>query len=199
MNGPLRAFVLAALLGLSAPLGVASPAWTQAAVPAEPPPPPAPAPKGDVFGEELTLTARTIVYIKGTANWDQAFETLVDSFKSLYAYLDKQGIPRAGPAMTIYTEADDVSFSFNAAVPVAEAPKDAPSGDMAVGQSPAGKAYRFVHTGSYDSMDSTYEAITSFLDEKQLEAQDLFVEEYQTDPVTTPDDKLVVHVYVPVK
>ena len=48
-------------------------------------------------------------------------------------------------------------------------------------------------------MDSTYEAITNHLDEKRLEAQDLFVEEYETDPVTTPEDKLVVNVYVPVK
>jgi hypothetical protein len=48
-------------------------------------------------------------------------------------------------------------------------------------------------------MDSTYEAITNHLDDKRLEAQDTFVEEYETDPVTTPEDKLVVIVYVPVK
>ena len=48
-------------------------------------------------------------------------------------------------------------------------------------------------------MDGTYEAITNYLDEKRLEAQDIFVEEYETDPVTTPEDKLVVTVYVPVK
>ena len=41
-------------------------------------------------------------------------------------------------------------------------------------------------------MDTTYEAITNYLDEKQLEAKDLFIEEYVTDPLTTPEDKLVV-------
>jgi effector-binding domain-containing protein len=70
---------------------------------------------------------------------------------------------------------------------------------MAVGQSPAGRALKFVHRGSYDSMDSTYEAITNHLDAKRLEAQDVFVEEYETDLVKTPEDKLVVHVYVPIK
>ena len=42
-----------------------------------------------------------------------------------------------------------------------------------------------MHRGSYDAMDSTYEAITNHLDEKQLEAKDLFIEEYVTDPVKT--------------
>ena len=48
-------------------------------------------------------------------------------------------------------------------------------------------------------MDSTYEAITNYLDDKQLEAKDLFIEEYVSDPVTTDQDKLVVNVLVPMK
>ena len=44
-------------------------------------------------------------------------------------------------------------------------------------------------------MDTTYDAITNYLDEKQLEAKGLFVEQYVTDPVTTPEDKLVVEVH----
>ena len=70
-------------------------------------------------------------------------------------------------------------------MPVAQAPNDAPKGDIAVGQAPTGKALKFVHRGSYDAMDSTYEAITNYLDDKQLEAKDLFIEEYATDPVKT--------------
>jgi len=48
-------------------------------------------------------------------------------------------------------------------------------------------------------MDTTYEAITNHLDEKKLDAKDLFVEQYVTDPRTTPEDKLVIEVYVPIK
>ena len=64
-----------------------------------------------------------------------------------------------------------------------QAPKNPPKGDIAVGQAPSGKALKFVHRGSYDAMDSTYEAITNYLDDKQLEAKDVFVEEYVSDPV----------------
>lgn len=198
MTRPLQAIAVAASLWL----GLAALAAAQPAAPPPPPPITAPTPSPtprDHFGEEVTLTAKTIVFIKGSGTWDKAFETLLDAYKSLYAFLDKQGIKPAGPAMTIYTAANDTGFSFQAAVPVAEDLKDPPKGDIAVGKSPAGKALKFNHRGSYDSMDNTYEAITNYLDEKQLEAQDLFVEEYRTDLLKTPEDKLEIDIYVPLK
>ena len=68
-----------------------------------------------------------------------------------------------------------------------------------MGEAPSGKALKFVHRGSYDAMDSTYEAITNYLDDKRMEAKDLFIEEYTTDPVKADPNKLVVNVFVPVK
>jgi len=170
---------------------------------AQTPPPPAPAapqPKpGDLFGEEVTLAAKTIVFSKGSANWDSAFDTLVEAFKNVYGAMQKQGLRPAGPAMTIYTATDDTGFEYQAGVPVAEEPKGPLPEGLAVGKSPDGRALKFIHRGSYDAMDSTYEAITNHLDEKRLEARDLFVEHYVTDPLTTPEDNLVIEVYVPIK
>jgi effector-binding domain-containing protein len=160
---------------------------------------PSPLQPGDAFGEQVILPERTIAYITGHSNWDTAFDTLVDAFKSLHEYLDKQDVKPTGSALTIYTQTDDTGFSFKAALPIAQAPKDAPKGDIGVGPAPSGRALKFVHRGSYDAMDSTYEAITNYLDDKQLEAKDLFIEEYTTDPVKTAADKLVVNVFVPVK
>jgi effector-binding domain-containing protein len=173
--------------------------------PSEPMPPiarpasPSPLQPGDAFGEPVTLPERTIVYMKGHTNWDTAFDTLVDAFKSLQEYLDKQNVKPVGSAITIYTQTDDTGFSFQAGLPIAQPPKEPPKGDIAIGPAPSGKALKFVHRGSYDAMDSTYEAITNYLDDKQLEAKDLFIEEYATDPVKTDPDKLVVNVFVPVK
>jgi effector-binding domain-containing protein len=144
------------------------------------------------------MAEKTIVFLSNSATWDSAFETIVDALKSVYELLRKQGITPAGAAMAIYTSTDDTGFHFQAAVPVAQ-PPNLPQGDISVGKSPAGRALKFTHRGSYDSMDSTYEAITNHLDEKGLEAKDLFVEEYVTDPITTPEEKLVIDVYVPLK
>lgn len=154
---------------------------------------------GDAFGEEVMLAEKTIIYFSGNGMWDSAFETILDAFKTVHAYLDKQGIKPAGAPIAIYTSTDDTGFQFRAAVPIEAAPANPPQGDIALGQSPAGKAYKFVHRGSYDAMDTTYEAITNFLDEKSLDAKDMFIEEYVTDPLKTAEDKLVIEVYVPVK
>jgi effector-binding domain-containing protein len=198
-----RATSLAAVLAF----GVAASAFAQSPNPAPgatpPPPPPkaeAPAPAKEPFGVDVTLTPRTIIYMKGNGSWDNALETIQDAFKSVYAYLDKQGIQRTGPPMTIYTEFDDTNFTVQAAVPVAEAPKDAPKGDIAAGQTPADKALRFAYKGSFHQMEDTiYNAIPEYLDERQLDPSGTFIEEYQTDPVTTPEDKFDIQIFVLLK
>jgi effector-binding domain-containing protein len=208
---PSMRFLPALALAAVAAVWLAAPAIAQAPTPAPPPvqadpppPPPTPTPPpaakpGDPFGEEVTLAEKVIVFMKGSGTWDSAYETLIDAFKSVYAFIDKQGLKRTGHSMTIYTSADDTGFNFHAAVPIEAAPGDPPRGDIEIGKSPSGRALKFLHRGSYDSMDATYEAITNHLDEKRLEAQDLFVEEYETDPVTTAETDLVVTVFVPVR
>ena len=162
------------------------------------PSPAAPVQAADPFGEPLTLEPKKVVIHRGNANWDSAFDTLIDSFKALTAFLDKQGIKPAGNAMIVYTSTDDTGFTYLAEIPVEQDPKNLGK-DMSIGMSPEGKALKFVHRGSYDNMDNTYEAITNHLDDKKLEAKDMFIEEYMTDPLKTAEDKLVINVYVPLK
>jgi effector-binding domain-containing protein len=173
-----------------------SPADSPAA--AGPPPAVAPVQTADPFGEEIMLASKKVVILKGTANWDSAFDTLMESFKTLTALLDKQSIARTGNPMIVYTATDDTGFTYLAELPVDQEPKNLGK-DMSLGKSPEGKALKFVHRGSYDNMDNTYEAITNHLDDKKLEAKDTFIEEYMTDPLKTQEDKLVINVYVPLK
>jgi effector-binding domain-containing protein len=220
LNFALAALIPAAAISLSiagalaqAPPAAAPPAASTPATPAPapsappakaetpsptPPPAAAPAQTADPFGEEIVLTPKTAVIVRGTANWDSAFDTLIDSFKALSALLDKQGIKPTGNAMIVYTSTDDTGFTFQAEIPIDQEPKNLAK-TMSMGKSPDGKALKFVHRGSYDNMDNTYEAITNYLDDKKLEAKDTFIEEYVTDPLKTAEDKLVINVYVPLK
>jgi effector-binding domain-containing protein len=183
-----------------------APAASPSAPPATPPaaaetpaaPADAPVQTADPFGEQITLEAKTVVIMKGNANWEAAFDTLMESFKSLTALLDKQGLKAVGNPMIVYTATDDTGFAFMAEIPVDQDPKNLTKA-MSMGKSPEGKALKFVHRGSYDNMDNTYEAITNHLDDKKLEAKDTFIEEYITDPLKTAEDKLVINVYVPLK
>jgi len=190
--------VAAAAISAAIALVVPPPSWAQTSPPAAPAAPAKPdalpaaptqaAPQGaatepsDAFGEDTTLTAKPIVYVKGTGTWDKAFETVSNSFKKVKTYIDKEGLKADGLPMTIYTATDDTGFDYEAAIPVAEPPKN-PSRGIAIGQSPEGHALKFVHRGSYDALDDTYEAITNYLDEKRLDAKDIIIEQYVTDPV----------------
>ncbi|MCF2521439.1 GyrI-like domain-containing protein [Bradyrhizobium sp. G127] len=190
----------------SAPPAAAQTPATPPATPATPPAAEAPAAApaapnvqtADPFGEEQTLTAKKVVILKGSANWDSAFETLVASLKTLSDFVAKQGIKPAGPSLIVYTSTDDAGFTYQAEIPVDQEPKNLAKG-MSIGTSPEGATLKFVHRGSYDNMDNTYEAITNHLDDKKLEAKDTFIEEYITDPLTTTEDKLVINVFVPLK
>ncbi len=128
---------------------ILSPATAQAPPAAAPPA----AASSDPFGEEVTLVEKPIIYIAGSGMWDSAFDTITGSFKTVNAAIAKAGIKANGPLMTIYTSTDDTGFQFQAAVPVETAPTLAADSGVTVGMSPAGKALKFVHRGSYDAMD----------------------------------------------
>jgi effector-binding domain-containing protein len=182
----LRLAIFAALIGFAYP----QPGYAQKSIATQ---------SIDPFGQEVRLAPKTIVYVAGSGTWDRAYDILVGAFKKLNAYVDAAGLSASGPAMTIYTSTDDTGFDFKAAIPLTEAPKSPPDRGMAVGQSPDGKVLKFVHRGTYDDMNQTYEAITNYLDEKGLDAKDLLIEEYVTDLAKSPADKLVVNVFVPLK
>ncbi|MGF6311314.1 effector-binding domain-containing protein [Bradyrhizobium sp. i1.8.4] len=180
------------------PAETKSPADSPAASQTPAPAPASPVQTADPFGEPFTLEPKKVVMLKGNANWDSAFDALIEAFKQLTALLDKDGIKAAGNPMIVYTSTDDTGFTFIAEIPVDQDAKNLGK-NMSMGNSPDGKALKFVHRGSYDNMDNTYEAITNHLDDKKLEAKDTFIEEYITDPLKTAEDKLVINVYVPLK
>jgi effector-binding domain-containing protein len=180
------------------PAETKSPADSPAASQTPAPPPAAPVQTADPFGEPFTLEPKKVVMLKGSANWDSAFDALIEAFKQLTAQLGKESVKPSGNPMIVYTSTDDTGFTFIAEIPVDQDVKNLGK-SMSMGNSPDGKALKFVHRGSYDNMDNTYEAITNHLDDKKLEAKDTFIEEYITDPLKTAEDKLVINVYVPLK
>lgn len=183
----------------SAPAPAPSPPAATSKAPTTPPPTVAAKTTATaLIGEESRLASKPVLISKGSATWDAAFETILASVRSLSALLDNQGIKPAGNLMIVYTSTDDKGFTFQAEIPIDQFPKNLGK-DMSIGKSPEGRALKFVHRGSYDNMDVTYEAITNHLDEKKLVAGDKFVEEYLTDPLKTAEDKQVINVWVPLK
>ena len=198
-----RALAIACLV-CAAPALAQSPATPEptsppAAVAPTPDDPPASADVGSVVS--LTLAARPALTLVGSAEWDAGLPTVMRAIETLRAELTKAGLQPGGRPVSVFTETDDQGFKFIAMLPLAEKPETPPTlgQNVSLGETPAGKAMKFEHRGSYDDIDTSYEAITAYLDEKGLEAQNLFIEEYLTTPKDAEDSELEVDIYVLLK
>ena len=151
--------------------------------------------------ETIDVPSRPIVFVKGQSSYDDAFKSIKASQAMVKAAMDKAGLKATGHPLTIFTDTDDKGFTYESAIPIAAKP-DKPAdlgGGISFGQSPAGAGLKFQHRGPFDEIDSTYDLIVSYLDEKGLQIDPPYIEEYLGD-LTTPDDPdLAVDIYVFVK
>lgn len=149
------------------------------------------------FGDEVTLEARPALVLAGKTNWDDLYGTFRKAIADLTALAAGQGAEASGPPMIRFVSSSDDSVDYEAILPVRAIDKPAESYAPAKpGETPAGKAMRFVHHGGYDTIEQTYDEITNHLDERSITAEDAFVEEYVRDPATTPETGLATFIYV---
>ena len=152
-------------------------------------------------GETVDLPARPFAYIEGKADKDEIYSAILNSLSSVKRDMDKANLAPAGRPLAVFVESDDTGFKFHAGYPLAAAPegKSSLSDTVKIGQTPSGKAMRFEHQGAYGDIDATYDAITAYLDDKGIDAQDTFIEEYANDVKDPDDPTLQVNIYVLLK
>jgi effector-binding domain-containing protein len=178
-----------------APPGVnAKPAPSTPAETGSKPPPGVP---DDASAVTLELTSRPVAFTEASAEWADGFKSVVGEIAKVDAAIKKAGLTPAGHPFAVFLATDDKSFQFEAMVPLAAKPEGTELSDgVKIGESPSGKAIKFLHRGAYDDIDSTYDLITAFLDEKGLESQNRFLEEYLTDTTEPDDANLEADIYV---
>jgi effector-binding domain-containing protein len=150
-------------------------------------------------GETVELPARPFAYVEGKADRDGIYAAILGSLGQVKRDMDKAGIKPAGRPLAVFVESDDSGFRYHAGYPLEAPPHGGVSDAVTVAQTPSGKAMRFQHLGSYADIDATYDAITAYLDEKGVDAQDSFVEEYSNDVKDPDDPTLQVNIYVLLK
>jgi effector-binding domain-containing protein len=171
-----------------------SPAPSAPAEPGSKPPPGVP---DDASAVTLELTSRPVAFTSASAEWADGFKSVVGEIAKVDGAIKKAGLTPAGHPFALFLATDDKSFQFEAMVPLAGKPEGKELSDgVKIGESPSGKAIKFLHRGAYDDIDSTYDLITAFLDEKGLESQNRFVEEYLTDTTEPDDANLEADIYV---
>jgi effector-binding domain-containing protein len=157
-----------------------------------------PGPGDPSNAEEVTLPGKAAAVLSGTSTWDEGFSSLKNAFRKIEEELARAGIAPAGRPLAVFLQTDDLGFRYDAMVPVAPGLEShAPlSPEVHFGNTPSGKALRFVHKDAYDEIDETYETITAYLDAKNIAAKDMFIEEYVTDLTDSTDTNLEINIFV---
>lgn len=148
--------------------------------------------------DTVILPEKPVLILPGSSTWDEGLKSLRAAFSRIEAELARLGLAPAGRPIAVFTQTTDDDFKFDAMIPVAAAPS-APgelAKDMRFGVTPSGQAFRFVHKGPYDDIDSTYDTITTYLEAKDVVARDIFIEEFLNDVDDTTDPGLEVNIFV---
>jgi effector-binding domain-containing protein len=147
----------------------------------------------------VTLEPNPVLMLKGQSTWDDGYENLMEAIVKLNAEAKKLGLATVGRPKTAFLSTDDQGFKFEAMVDLASEPTPPPtnlSKDFTIAKSAVGKALKFTHSGAYDDIDTTYEAITAYLDEKGAKARNIFIEEYLKDTKSSEDPAFEMNIYV---
>lgn len=160
------------------------------------PAPPAPAAESSA-ANIVEIAPRPALAFEGQSAWDDGYTSILNAFQRLKQEGERASLKPAGRPVAVFLFTDDAGFRFRALLPLAEAPTNASVGaEFSLGKTPAGRAAKFEHRGPYDEIDATYEAITAWLDDRNLLAEDFFAEEWVAEGTGSGDVDIAVDVYV---
>jgi len=128
------------------------------------------------------------------------------AFHELMAFVRQLKLSPSGPPRVMYMAHGPQGVRFTVAMPIAAPPATTRMiGPGFIKPIPPAKAMRFTHHGPYSELAKTYALITEFLKAKGLIKTDAewskympMWEEYLNDPQTTPPEKLLTHIYLPI-
>ncbi|MCG8435225.1 MAG: SRPBCC family protein [Gammaproteobacteria bacterium] len=166
-------------------------------------PPPAP-PEPELVLETVDVVPMNIAFVSVSSKIEDAAmqAAFADAYEKIRAFMEENGMQQADAPLAITTTWDEENnlFEFDAAMPIDHT--DAQSNDdseVRIGQTYSGKTLKAVHTGSYEGLFATYDAIDAYIEEHQLEVIGRSWEHYIRDPSETPEEELITYIYFPIK
>jgi effector-binding domain-containing protein len=160
-------------------------------------------PDVDIHGVEgaiVQLQPRKIYFVSARSSTDaeSAKGVLGVAYDKLAKFIADNGIAASGPPLTITTSYDKDGWKFDAAMPV-ERNNAATREDIQAGATYAGNAAQFIHTGPYDNIGATLTRAFAWLAVQGYKPKDRVIEDYISDPGTTPADQLQTKLTIPVE
>ena len=131
------------------------------------------------------LEAQPIVGIRTTVAMNEIGKVMGPLFGEVHGHIRQNGQQAAGAPLAVYHSRPGDTVDLECAIPVAS--PLAGAGRVRAGELPAGKAATVTHTGPYDQLGRTWEALTAWMKSEGLEPAGAPWEVYVTDPGREPD------------
>jgi effector-binding domain-containing protein len=151
-----------------------------------------------VNGTEVTVAAKKIYFIPGTATSETAKTVLTDVYSRIGNFMASNKITMQGAPLTITTSYDNGQWAFNAGVPV-DHNDVAPIGGIQSGTTYAGKAVQFMHVGPYEKLSEATKKAYAWLALQAYKPAGGVIEEYVNDPTTVPPEQIKTQLTIPVQ
>lgn len=126
---------------------------------------------------------------------------LAEAYGKVMAVIREQELRQQAAPLSVATRWEDNIYEFKAGIPIEAAGEIsvASDSDVQMETTYAGKAVRAVHTGPYEQLAVTYDAIEEFIEARGLAVNGYSWEQYVSEPGKTAEADLVTHIYYPVK
>ena len=133
------------------------------------------------------------IALRSTCTMSEIPEFLGRAYQQVYAYMKQKRLLPAGPPFAIYYNFDENSMDIEAGFPVFRSV--AGEGEVQQGILPGGTYLKERHKGPYEELKRTYDAMTAFIEARNLKASGLTFERYLNDPGKRKLEKLKTDVY----
>jgi effector-binding domain-containing protein len=115
------------------------------------------------------------------------------AYGALHAYLQKTGVPFAGPPFALYRDVSGPEWTVVAGFPVAKLVEG--EGEIEAGETPGGQAAMTWHTGPYDKLAETWNGFDAWFKAMGHDRSGLAWESYVSDPDTTAPSELKTQLF----
>ena len=139
--------------------------------------------------EKLALMIRKITPIQNMPS------VLGECYGEIMQYVNEIGAKEPIESFVIYYNMDMSSLEIDVGFTVPEKLPD--KGHIKMSSIRSGKYATALHEGPYDTLTNTYNELTAFVNEKELEVEDWVYEVYLNNPIDNPEEPPRTMIYFP--
>ncbi|UTW66801.1 SRPBCC family protein [bacterium SCSIO 12643] len=155
---------------------------------------------GDVKIEETTVESISCISLNDSCSLAELEGKIAENFQKLDAYIHLYNLTPSGYSRIIFHKFDPPSSVVFQPLFVTTKPAEISENGITPGNTYAGKVITATHIGPYNKSAHVWEALDAYLAKNNLEMNGSPWEQYENTPRDEPDeDKLITHIFIPVK